>query len=183
MAADSSTLYLRLPRELKTRVQHYATKREGGQLTDAAIDLIACGLAWHDQARERIEAKQERAALEQEFAAARAKIDNLERELSTLASKLGTAEMLREMAEGKLADYYMQIQAFNYWLSVPIARCKDCNVEASFRHVAAAQCPTSQRASQGYEFLPQYQGQKDAGEIIRDFAAVVGAASVLVALS
>jgi hypothetical protein len=182
--AESTSFYLRLPNDLKARVQEYATTRERNQLSEAAVDLIASGLNWQEQARERTAANEEREALTCELVLLKQKVEHFERERGVLADKLSTSEQRRELAEQSLQNYYEQIQAFNYWLSVPIARCKDCNGEVNFRDVASAQCPNRPgQLSQGYEFLPQYQGKKEFGEVVRDLSAVVGAATVLVALA
>ena len=158
-AAETTTLYIRVPAQLKQRVQQVALDTE--QLTDTVVRLLQDGL-------ELPRLRSEKSALD-------AQVQHLNTANSLLQNQA-------DFANSQIAAYRSQIQQLNQWLSVPVAKCKHCQQTATVLQVAANQCPTT-RAPQatGFELLDMYKGQQGSLEILRDLSALVGAATMVVA--
>ena len=166
--ADKETTYFRLPRDLKQRLQRYATQM-GDSLTDAVADLLVKGLEY-DDAKEKLRQSQTR-------------IPQLETEKARLESQLTLQAQVLSQLRDSINTYDSQIRQLSLWLQFPIARCKQhCQKEASIQHVVYNQCPQTGGPSPfGFELLSQYERQTPL-DVIKNLAGFVGVVSVLSAL-
>ena len=165
---DSKAVYIRMPAELKERVESYAQER-AWPLTDAVEELLRQGLDSRDSAerlRERVEA--------------------MESLVGQIQAGKNSAEHQLRLAQATADSYRSQMSGlqsqFNQVLTLPVARCKHCRTLATVREVVNKHCANGQCGhTPGFDLLPEYVGEKGTWDAIRDISAVIGGITVAVA--
>ena len=159
--AESSSLYLRVPRDLKEQLEGFIAQKPEQQLTDGVVELMRRGLRFEEMNAELTESKR--------------KATELDSQKALLAQQL-------QITRVRLSTVESQVRQLNQWLYTPIAKCRHCTQVGTIMDVVAHQCPQpGGPAGVGFDLLEQYRGEKGALEILRDISAVVGGVAIAAA--
>ena len=165
---DSKAVYIRMPAELKDRVESYAQER-GWPLTDAVEELLRQGLESRDSTdrlRQRVEAVE-------------GLIGQIQASKNTAEHQLGLAKATADSYRSQMSGLQLQLDQV---LTLPVARCKYCPTIATVREVVSKRCANGQCShAPGFDLLPEYVGEKGAWDAIRDISAVIGGIAVAAA--
>ena len=158
---ESKAVYIRMPSELRARIEAH---REGRPVTEVVEDLLSQGLDAGDSI-ERL----------------RKRLEAAESELSQARTEKHMAELSLRFSQASIESFKAQnldLQTrFNQLLEVTVASCNRCNSPATVRNLLEKKC-AKECTPYGFDFLPEYRGEKGAWDVIRDIAAVSVPASV-----
>lgn len=185
----SKAVYARLETELYNRVKAHgeATGRsisstveylvQRGITKPSSEDLIRNLEKEVAQLKEKVQALEKaHAELQGSNEALKAQLETCRAKESIALSAQAHAALLQRDAEAQKT----QIEKLRNYLLTPIATCKKCQTQLRLFDVGQRKCQYC--GTWGIDWLPSYAPPPTTWEAVRDVAAVVGAATIVVAL-
>jgi hypothetical protein len=178
----SKTVYSRLQTETHDKLKVHADAT--GQSVSAAVeDLIQRGLA-------QLSSKDLSETLEKELTQLRDKVQELEREKARLSGSLEACKAKESIAiaaqshalalQQETENQRRQIEQIRSYILTPVATCRNCHTQLRLFDIGQHKC--SFCGGWNMDWLPEYTVPATTWETVRDGAAVVGIATVVVAL-
>lgn len=178
----SKAVYARIQTELHEAVKTYADTT-GQSVSSAVEDLIERGLG-------QLSSEGLAETLGRELAEVKDKVQDLEKERARLQGSLEACrakESIAMTAQSHAASLQQeteaqrgQIEQLRDYLLTPVAMCRNCQTQLRLFDVGQRRCPYCN--AWNVDWLPGYRVPQTTWETIRDGAAVVGAAAIVVAL-
>jgi predicted DNA-binding protein len=178
----SKAVYARLPTELHEKVKARADIT-GRSISAAVEDLIQRGLG-------QLSSEGLTETLQKEVTELKDKIQELEKQGATLQGALEAYRAKESIAiaaqshaaalQQEAETQRRQIEQLRNYLLTPVAVCRNCHRQLRLFDVGQRRCAYCN--GWNMDWLPEYAVPPTTWEIIRDGAAVVGVATVVVAL-
>jgi predicted RNase H-like nuclease (RuvC/YqgF family) len=178
----SKAVYARLQIELNEKLKAYADTI--GQSVSATVEtLIRNGL-------EQLSSGKSVEALEKEITELKDNVQKLEKERATLQGSLEACKAKESIAmaaqshaaalQQETEAQRRQIEQLRSYLLTPAAVCRNCNTQLRLFDIGQRKCAYC--GGWNMNWLPEYSVPPTTWETIRDGAAAVGIATVVVAL-
>lgn len=178
----SKAVYARIQTELYEKVKAHANATSLS-ISAAVEDLIQHGLA-------QPSSKAFAESLEKELDELREKVQELEKERATLQGSLEAYKAKESIAmaaqshaaalQQETETQKRQIEQLRSYLLTPVAICRNCNTQLRLYDVGQRSCAYC--GGWNMDWLLEYKVPPTTWEVIRDGAAAVGTAVVVVAL-